>query len=215
MKLSGLKFIFLGDSITEGVGTTDNSKRYFELIKREHNLSEVKGYGIAGTRIAKQKEPSEISSYDRYFSSRVDDMEDADGIIVFGGVNDFGSGDAPIGAFSDKTSDTFYGACHMLYSKLINRYCGKTIVIMTPLHYIAENNVKIKHGVAVTLKTYVDIIREVAEYYSLPVCDLFKNSGLQPAIDANRKMFMPDGLHPNDAGHKLIAERLGGFLMNL
>ncbi len=215
MKLNGLKFNFLGDSITEGVGTSGNDKRYFEIIKRIYNLSEVNGYGVAGTRMAKQIVPSEIPSYDQFFSSRVDSMENADGIVVFGGVNDFGSGDAPIGTFSDKTTDTFYGACHDLYSKLIEKYYGKPIVIMTPLHFIDENILKTKHGVEVTLKTYVDIIREVAEFYSLPVCDLFKNSGIQPSIDVVRKTFMPDGLHPNDEGHKKIAERLGNFLSNL
>ncbi len=36
MKLKGMTINFLGDSITEGVGTSENSKRYFELIKNEY-----------------------------------------------------------------------------------------------------------------------------------------------------------------------------------
>ncbi len=35
---------------------------------------------------------------------------DADIIIVFGGTNDFGNGDAPFGEMSDRTPYTFYGA---------------------------------------------------------------------------------------------------------
>ena len=30
-----------------------------------------------------------------------------------------------------------------------------------------------------------------------------------------RKLFMPDGLHPNDAEHELITKRLFAFLKNL
>ncbi len=215
MKLSGLTFNFLGDSITEGVGTSGEEKRYFELIAKEYGLGKANGYGISGTRFAKQNVPSETASFDRNFVSRVDEMCDADGVVVFGGTNDFGHGDAPIGTPSDRTPDTFYGACHTLFSKLVEKYPGKPVVIMTPLHRTEEDEVRIKHGVSVTLKTYVDIIREVAEFYSLPVCDMFKISGLQPRIPIIAERYIPDGLHPNDEGHKILAAKLGSFLANL
>jgi lysophospholipase L1-like esterase len=62
------------------------------------------------------------------------------------------------------------------------------------------------------LSAYVQIIREVAEYYSLPVLDLWSVSGIQPRVEVIKKTYCPDGLHPNDAGHALIAARLKGFL---
>lgn len=62
------------------------------------------------------------------------------------------------------------------------------------------------------LKTYVDIIREVAEYYSLPVLDLYKNSGMQPKVPVIRETYIPDGLHPNDKGHMIIADKIAEFL---
>ncbi len=67
--------------------------------------------GIVGTRIARQKTPPAKSYTDRDFCSRVEEMDnDADIIIVFGGTNDFGNGDAPFGEMSDRTPYTFYGA---------------------------------------------------------------------------------------------------------
>ena len=62
---------------------------------------------------------------------------------------------------------------------------------------------------------YVKAIREVAEYYSIPVLDLYSLSGMQPAIDIKRSIYMPDGLHPSDKGARLIAERLYSFLSSL
>ena len=62
---------------------------------------------------------------------------------------------------------------------------------------------------------YVDIIREVAEFYSLPVLDLFASSGLQPKVPVIQEKYVHDGLHPNDAGHKIIADRLTAFLRAL
>ena len=215
MKLENMTFNFLGDSITEGVGTSESCKRYFELLRDAWGLKAANGYGISGTRLARQAIPSEEPSFDRYFLSRVEAMAEADGVVVFGGTNDYGHGDAAIGTFDDRTPDTFYGACHGLFTGLLEKYPGKPIVVMTPLHRLGEGEVKVKHGREVTLKTYVDIIKEVARYYALPVCDLYGISGMQPAVPVLQERFMPDGLHPNDAGHELIAARLGNFLAAL
>lgn len=210
MKLNGMTVNFLGDSITEGVGTSSPENRYFEIIKKKYGLKSANGYGISGTRYAIQRVPSRIPSFDQHFASRVDSMCDADAVVVFGGTNDYGHGDAPIGDFSDRTPDTFYGACHNLYTRLIEKYPGKPIIIMTPIPRI--DAVQTKNGKCVCLKDYVEIIREVAEYYSLPVCDMFKYSGLQANVPAICERFFVDGVHPSDAGYEIIAERLGNFL---
>ena len=65
------------------------------------------------------------------------------------------------------------------------------------------------------LAGYVSIIREIAEFYGLPVLDLFSTSGLQPKVDIIKETYMPDGLHPSDAGALRIARRLIGFLQTL
>lgn len=209
MNLSGKKINFLGDSITEGAGTSGYPHRFCDLISAASG-AECRNYGIGGTRIAIQKTPSEEPIFDLYFASRVDSMDaDADIIFVFGGTNDYGHGDAPLGTMADRTADTFYGALHDLYRRLIERYTGKLIVIATPLHRLGEEN-KMANGV---LKDYVDAIREVAEYYSLPVLDLYAASGLQPAVECLRERLMPDGLHPNDAGHIILAQQILNFLV--
>ena len=88
---------------------------------------------------------------------------------------------------------------------------------MTPLHRGCEllNNAGCKPFGVATLKEYVQIIREVAEYYSLPVLDLFAVSGIQPAIKEVQEYYLPDGLHPNDNGNAVIAARLKSFLETL
>ncbi len=221
MELKGKKALFLGDSITEGAGTSGKEKIYFNLLKESAGLSEVIGYGIGGTRIAKQKSVSQNERHDLDFCSRVDDMdENADLIVVFGGTNDYGHGDAEIGAFTDRTKDTFYGACHELMTKLINKYPDAQIVFMTPLHRCEEFNpfgdrFQGIEKVYAPLKTYVEIIKEVAEYYAIPVLDLYATSGIQPEVQMLREKFCPDGLHPNDAGHVKIAQKLENFLKTL
>ncbi len=213
MELKGTKINFLGDSITEGAGTSSHDKMFTMLIEREYGAI-CQNYGIGGTRIARQKTPTE-EKWDRDFISRVPEMDaDADIVVVFGGTNDFGHGDAPIGTMSDRTPYTFYGALHCLYTALIEKYPDVPIVVLTPLHRITEDipTGDNKPAPVGTLKEYVNIIREVAEYYSLPVLDLFKESGLQPKIPVIQQKYVPDGLHPNDAGNEILAHKIARFL---
>lgn len=216
MELKGTKINFLGDSITEGAGTSSHDKMITMLIEREYGAI-CQNYGIGGTRIARQKTPTE-EKWDRDFISRVPEMDnDADIVVVFGGTNDFGHGDAPLGTMSDRTPYTFYGALHCLYTALTEKYPGVPVVILTPLHRWNEDSPKgdNKPAPVGTLKEYVNIIREVAEYYSLPVLDLFKESGLQPKIPVIQQKYVPDGLHPNDDGNAILAHKIARFLETL
>lgn len=211
MELHHAKIAFLGDSITFGHGTTCQDARFTHLIAvREGAVCE--NFGISGTRLARQKKPSADPNFDRYFLSRVEDMPaDADAVVVFGGTNDFGHGDAPLGEMADRTLDTYYGALHLTMQALIERYSGRPIVFLTPLHRLGEDDDRgngSKQAPGAPLSVYVAALRQVAAYYSLPVIDLYATSGLQPAVPVIRERFMPDGLHPNDAGHKILADRI-------
>lgn len=217
MQLQNKKINFLGDSITEGSGASEHPKCYVSQVA-DLSGAVCRNYGIGGTRIAKQTAASENPRYDLYFASRVDSMDsDADIIVVFGGTNDYGHGDAPIGTMQDRTPDTFYGGLHSLYLSLLEKYPESVIVVITPTHRCDEDNPcgSNKTEPVAPLKTYVNIIREVAEYYSFPVLDLFATSGIQPEVKLMKLKYMPDGLHPNDAGHRIIAKKVVAFLKNM
>ena len=221
MEIKGKKVVFLGDSITEGVGVSSPEKRYTDVFARNTGAV-VSNYGVSGTRIAKQKVPHfaiENAKYERDFLLRVDeDITEtyADLVVVFGGTNDFGHGDAPMGAFFDRGEDTFYGAMHSLINKLSEKFPEGRLVFMTPLHRDRENDAYNEHGIRVQpLCDYVKAIREVCEYYSVPVLDLYKNSGMQPAIKIHKELYMPDGLHPSDKGAERIALMLEEFVKTL
>ncbi len=217
MDLAGKKIAFLGDSITEGCGTSSLEHTFWNVLGQKTG-AQVFGYGIGGTRIAPQRVPSDPRA-DQDFISRVDGMiPDADVVVVFGGTNDFGHGDAPFGTRGDQTSETFCGALHVLFIKLYERYPAAQLVVMTPTHRLSEtDSVMNEFGVrrSGNLRAYVQAIRDAAEDFAVPVLDLFRVSGIQPSVPALREAYMPDGLHPNDAGHAKIADKLIGFLQTL
>jgi lysophospholipase L1-like esterase len=219
MELTFKKINFLGDSITQGVGTSGTGYIYCDLVGRELG-AEVRNYGISGTRFARQYSATVGNpSFDQNFCDRALTMDgDADAVVVFGGTNDFGHGDAPIGDVNCRGSNTFCGSVHELFTRLITKYPAATIVVLTPLHRTNEDNPrgdgykKYDYG---TLKVYVEKLREIAEFYSLPVLDLYATSGLQPRVPIIKQTYCPDGLHPNDAGHEILAKKLGAFLTAL
>ena len=133
MELKGLKINFLGDSITEGVGASSHENCYFSQFAAKSGAI-CRNYGISGTRIARKKVPSDKPRFDLDFPSRVSEMdEDADMVIVFGGTNDYGHGDAPLGEPGDRTVWSFYGGLHVLYESLLERFPKAKIVILTPM----------------------------------------------------------------------------------
>lgn len=207
MELKNKKINFLGDSITEGAGASLYENCYVEVLKRKFSLAEARNYGIGGTRIARQRIPSAEAKFDRDFPSRVGEMEeDADMVVVFGGTNDHGHGDAPIGCESDRTPDTFIGACHTLYASLKDKF-SCPIVVLTPLHRAVENR---EDGIE--LKDYVNLIKAIAPQYGLPVLDLYEKSAINIATLSE---LTGDGLHPNDRGHEILAEEIGKYLQAL
>ena len=217
MELKGKKIVFLGDSITEGACATSLDKSYWGVLGSLSGAI-VRGYGIGGTRIAEQMVKTDAPEDKLPFITRVDKMdEDADIVVVFGGTNDYGHGDAPLGKMTDRTDDTFYGAMHNLCKALIERYPNSLIVIMTPMHRTNEESLVNERGVrnVATLKEYVYAEKQVAEYYRLPILDMYAMGYLNPNVPIIKKIYMTDGLHPNDAGHELIAKRLLGFLNSL
>lgn len=215
MQVKGKTIAVLGDSITYGAGASCVENGYVNVLARISGAT-VLNYGISGTRYAKQTKSINMGpDFDRNFCVRVSDMaENADIVLVMGGTNDFGHGDAPFGEDGDRTNDTFIGSCHQLYSSLIQKYPDSFIAIITPLHRTSELNTVNEIGLPCRpLKDYVNKIREIAEYYSLPVIDLYKESGMQPRVEIIKEKYMPDGLHPSDAGAKVIAEKIYAYLL--
>ena len=209
---------FLGDSITQGVGASCTANRYTDVLAREFGLKQANNYGISGSRIARQQVMTD-EPHDRDFCMRMTEMDpQADAVVVFGGTNDYGHGEAPLGVPSDRQPDTFWGACHFLMDGLLTRYAGKPVVILTPLHRLNEENPhgdgRKPHSVA-PLSVYREILMDTARWSALPVLDLYAESGIQPANPRCRELLLPDGLHPSDAGHALLARRIGRFLEQL
>ena len=223
MELKGKIIDFLGDSITEGVGVTDQNNRYDNVIHRRFELAAHYNYGIGGTRLAHQSVPSEIPRYDLCFCGRAYMLDkSADLIVVYGGVNDYIHGDAYFGTMDDRTPTTFCGAVYFLMNLLKTNYEGKKIVFMTPAHMhfkgISDKCLSgrpMKKPDAQPLSAYVEVIKARGEELGIPVLDLFEKLPIDPNNESDREKYTVDGLHFNDDGHEILANTLCDFLESL
>ncbi len=223
MNLTGKKIAFLGDSITEGVGVTDQQNRYDNILLREYGLAGTQNQSVSGSRLAHQMVPSEKPHYDLCFSGRAYFLApDADVCVVYGGVNDYIHGDAWMGTEDDTTPATFWGGVNFLMQALKAKYPGKPIVFLTParscLRGVTDENPSprpMKKPDAMALEGYANIILAAGKKNDVHVLDLFHCLPVNPNHKEDFEKYTTDGLHFNDEGHKLLAGYLAEFLQAL
>ncbi len=225
MELKGKNVAFLGDSITEGVGVSNRARnRYDNILKRECELGATYNYGVSGTRLAHQSVPSENPRHDLCFCGRAYDMTTAaDVVVVYGGINDYIHGDAPVGQIGDRTPATFCGGVRFLMNLLRDKYPNKPIVFMTPARccfgngivYTEPSNHPNKKADAMPVLGYVEIIQRTAPEFGIHVLDLYHELPIDPLDAEMHAKYTADGLHFNDEGQKILANCLKEFLEKL
>lgn len=204
-----MKIGFLGDSITEGACATSSDKVYHQVAARIIN-AETYVDGKGGSHIAKQINiKKEWDKFD--FVSRVDNVPtDCDLVVVFGGTNDYGHGDAPIGNKESIDPYTFYGAMNVLVSKLLARFKKEQIIFLLPLPRYGEDDIHGEFGNSKEngnpLVDYVNVIKNVLDFNNIYYVDLFNNPVYERPITNQKTTYSQDGLHPTDEGHRLLGE---------
>lgn len=210
-----MKINFLGDSITEGAIVTDSKRKYSSLVA-QHFCGEELNFGLSGSRIAKQVKPTLNPDDDVFMVRAVKMPADADFTFVFGGTNDFGHGDAKLGVFEDRDTYTFYGAMHELVSYMAKNFPKEKICFILPIPRVDQDNTLgdgSKDEPMATLNEYVNAQKQVLDYYAVEYLDLADKFYIPTSYQDDGNLFA-DGLHPNDKGHRHLANCLIEYLKN-
>ena len=210
-----MKILFLGDSITEGVGASSVEKRYTDLVGAKLNCHTV-NYGISGTRIARQTQTSAKTIWDIDFRTRLPLMENnADFVFVFGGTNDYGHGALHLGSPEKEQEDTFCTQLNLLMKDLVKKYGKDKLCFILPSRRFCEDPVACKGSsgdeLGAALADYVEAMRKIISFYKVDYIDLYNNGFPKPTTDLGDE-FTVDGLHPNDLGYELIEERVCEYI---
>ena len=196
------KVVFLGDSITYGVGTT---RRYFDYLTETAGIIPV-GFGIDGAKYLQVYDEAVKAATEVPDADCV--LRDADGKPLRTEIRrkrEF--------VFSE---ETFCGRMNRVFSFLKTKFYDKRIIVMTPLHRayaeFAPDNIQYdelySNSAGLFLEDYVAAIRKAADVWSLNLIDLYRDGGLFPLIGGYGRYFAnekTDRLHPSAEGHKRIA----------
>ncbi|MBQ3634229.1 MAG: SGNH/GDSL hydrolase family protein [Bacteroidales bacterium] len=121
---------------------------------------------------------------------------------------------------------TYRGCINIAIDKLKRMYPTKQIVLLTPLHRgyatFSADNVQpaenVQNACHEWIDEYVNSVVEAGSIWSVPVIDWNALSGINPMVEQQRIYFSNaenDQLHPNDLGHRRLAQLLMWQLINI
>ena len=208
---SQMKIACLGDSITKAANLEDeeNYEQYAYPAKLQELLGaqEVYNLGIGGSSIGRYWADAFV---DRYMEIPAD----SDIIIVMGGTNDgFCVSDEEFGSLEEREYHTFCGDLDELMRGLRENYPDAQIFFATPLPNVLQDYLMSERDYLLPQKKFVEVIQVLADEYDFELIDLY-NSNVLDSHDANIiTEYMPDGVHGNEEGYQILAERFAGEIV--
>lgn len=206
----------IGDSLTDSA-TLNNKvtgvKNYVQYAAKAVDATAT-ALGVGGTGYL-----ADGKGYFHPYYYRVNQIpEDATVVTIFGSFNDIYLSDFSVGNLNEDNNSTLCGAFNFLIRKIYERAPNCTIGIITPTPWAEANRRNIESNLHDKAIAYVDALRNVAQYNSLPILNLFDESNLRPwEEDFNKKWFLnSDGTHPLSSAHeKFIAPKVADFLKKI
>ena len=227
---AGKNVAFLGDSITDPA-QTNRQDVYWQYLEKETGIK-PHVYAVGGFQW--------IHIGDKIRQMQAEMGESVDAIFILLGTNDYNGG-VPLGEWFEcheedvnrrgvtiraerrifrRNMGTFKGRINTVMSYLKANFPKQQIVLMTPLHRgyakFGDTNIQPEESfpnvTGAYLDEYVAALREAADIWSVPLIDLYRESGLFPTDSAYAPYFRDggaegkDNLHPNSEGHRRMAK---------
>lgn len=193
-------FVGEGDSITFGLNSSSNPQRWTSLLAAAWGASEL-NKGISGTVLQNSNydnsQPRTNNGRDRFIADMTGTNKRALGIIAFG------TNDARFLAYPSTFNVSAYAndMGEMISGLMVNGYAPAEILVLPP-YWLPDNANFGSGGTRTTYETYVTAAKNVAREYGVA----FVNIYTYMRDNGGSALISNDDLHPNDAGHAVIAQ---------
>lgn len=213
LDFSDKKIACLGDSITQAANleSMEDYQQYSYPTKLAEILGaeEVVNLGIGGSSIGRYWQDAFV---DRY----MDIPEDTDLILVMGGTNDgFCLHRENVGNFEERSPRTLIGDLDELMRGLKENYPDAEVVFVTPLPNVLHDILRKDRPELMSQRVIVDSMIALAKEYEFDVIDLYDSNLLDSHDAAVISNYMPDGVHCNPDGYRILAEHIAADLIRL
>ena len=208
---SDCKITCLGDSITaaSNLDTIENyqSMSYPSQLGEILGAEEVVNLGIGGSSIGRYWENAFVDRYQEI-------PEDTDVILVMGGTNDgFCASEKELGSLKKREKDTFTGDLDELLFGLQKDYPDAQIVLITPLPNVLHDLLRKSRDYLLPQSAFVRVMKQLGEEHGIPVIDLYNSNFLDTHDAAVIHALMPDGVHGNETGYRMLAQHIAAQLI--
>lgn len=208
---SDCKITCLGDSITaaSNLDTIENyqSMSYPSQLGEILGAEEVVNLGIGGSSIGRYWENAFVDRYQEI-------PEDTDVILVMGGTNDgFCASEKELGSLEKREKDTFTGDLDELLFGLQKDYQDAQIVLITPLPNVLHDLLRKSRDYLLPQSAFVRVMKQLGEEHGIPVIDLYNSNFLDTHDAAVIHALMPDGVHGNETGYRMLAQHIAAQLI--
>ncbi|GFI47996.1 hypothetical protein IMSAGC019_03322 [Lachnospiraceae bacterium] len=208
---SGMSIACLGDSITQAANLDDmeNYQQYSypTRLKELLGAKNVTNLGIGGSSIGRYWENAFVDRFREI-------PQDTDLIIVMGGTNDgFCLDQEDFGTMEERKPRTFLGDLDELMRGLKESYPEADIIFVTPLPNVLHDMLRKERSELLSQTVIAGAIRKLGAEHGIPVIDLYNSNVLDTHDAAVIYNYMPDGVHCNEDGYVLLAERIAAELI--
>jgi lysophospholipase L1-like esterase len=199
--LKGKRIALIGSSSIDPDRTGTN---YMEVIAQRTGIVLV-DYSDSGSRTTSDTEDYTVNATNQI--KRIDELPSTgiDAVIIQPCANDMNNA-KPIGTFASTTPTEVYGALHIAYKKLIDKFPTQPIGVLTSQYF--DNNTS-------QTDQYYDVVKEMSAYYNLPLLDLRTQGRVPYAYPNWQSTYASDGMHLNDAGNVVMSYPVESFLRTL
>ncbi|PCS00285.1 hypothetical protein RU85_GL000705 [Lactococcus garvieae] len=195
------KIGIIGDSVARGYLSKCN---FGDIFKKESG-AEVTNTAINGAFMTDNEENSIYSQ-----SKKISGCD----LFIIQGTDDDWLGNIPVGTKYDDEKTSYIGAFYKVVENVRSLNPNAKILVMTATLQAPISNGKMirtdqwKNTLNNNLHDYMDAQKIACNDLGLPYADFMRPDLMEPMNPAFRKKMMPEGLHPNEIGHQMIAQEL-------